>query len=83
MLFINKILVYFQMLLSYLQFMVLNMLSEHMTIQQVVSLSLNLDSALALNLESRCSWEQHIWILSSLENSLSANQQTTMVTHII
>jgi len=26
---------------------------------------------------------KHIWILSSLENSLRANQQTTMVTHII
>lgn len=62
-----------------LQFMVLNMPLELMTTQRVVSLRLNLDSALASSLGSQYSWGRQAWILSRLESSWSASQQTIMV----
>ena len=55
---------------------------EPMTIQQVVSLRLNLGSALALSLGSQYSWELLAWILSKLESSWSASLQITMAMHI-
>lgn len=62
-----------------LQFMVLNMPLELMTTQRVVSLRLNLDSALVSSLGSQYLWGRHAWILSRLESSWSASQQTIMV----
>lgn len=61
-----------------LQFMVLNMPLELMTTQRVVSLRLNLDSALASSLGSQYLWGRQAWILSRLESSWSASQQTIM-----
>jgi len=60
------------------QFMGLNMPLELMTTQQVVSLRLNLDSALASSLGSPYLWVQHAWILSRLESSWSVSQRTIM-----
>ena len=62
-----------------LQFMVLNMPLELMTTQRVVSLRLKLDSALASSLGSQYIWGRQAWILSRLESSWSASQQTIMV----
>lgn len=62
-----------------LQFMVLNMPLELMTTQRVVSLRLNLDNALASSLGSQYLWGRQAGILSRLESSWSASQQTIMV----
>lgn len=59
------------------------MLSEPMNLPQVVSLRLNLGNALASSSENQYIWGQLTWILSKLENLLSANPHTTMAIHII